>query len=305
VTPPFGSDQPLRAGAPTRLTYNPLPDSQASWLPDGSLLLYTAVRADQPDNAACLEFLPPAGGRSTRSICAPTPPGPDSVRALEAAAASPSGRLVFVRSARGAQAAGWTARELIATSLDGLAPWRLLTRLPSAGAIPPHTGASQVGWLDGDRFVYRAEDYHLVPPCRECNLVPVSTGMFVVLVDLRADSAAFAVVPGTSGVSGVAAAGSDAILFSLAGDSRVYREVLSSGAVAVFWDFGAGNAVDEIQVAGTRLVAMVSGVPRLVDVTAGTNALLDGLSYQGLALTADGQHLVSVRGGDLWLFDLP
>ena len=41
-TPPYGTNQPFDPTPPVRLTLNTGPDRGASWLPDGSGILYSA-----------------------------------------------------------------------------------------------------------------------------------------------------------------------------------------------------------------------------------------------------------------------
>lgn len=302
AVPPTGTDQPLKPGAPTQLTYNPLLDSEIAWSADGSALLYTATRADEPNLSRCLEMLPPGGGRSLRSIC-PSPLILDSTVALESGAVSDSGQLVYLRSAKGPLNAGWVKREFVLASLDGT-ELRVVAAIPFAGSIQPHTGASQLRWLDENRFVYLAEDYQVVN-CRGCMPHDSAPSLFVVSVDLRSDPATFTQVPGTSGATSLVVEDPDAILYTVDGDAHVYRQALSTGAVTALWDFGTGHAVRSAQRSGNRLAAVVDGFIRVVDLTAGTSAPLDNLAYESLALSPDGRRLVALRQRDLWLFDLP
>src|ERR1700674_2491304 len=49
TSPPYGTDQPFDPTPPVRLTFNPLADRGAAWLPDGSGLLYSAQQIDRED----------------------------------------------------------------------------------------------------------------------------------------------------------------------------------------------------------------------------------------------------------------
>jgi len=301
TTPPTGTDQPLQSGTPTRLTYNPLLDSEIAWSADGSALIYTATRADEPNLSRCLELLPPGGGRILRSFC-PSPQIQDSTVAFESGAVSDSGQVVFLRSARGPLNSGWIRRAFVLTSLSGM-QLREVQAIPFPGSIPPHSGASQLRWLDENRFVYLAEDYQ-VAFCLGCVPHDSATGLFVVSVDLRSDPATFTQVAGTTGATGVAVDGADAILYTVAGDAHAYRQVLSSGAVTALWDFGAGHTVRWAQRTGNRLAALVDGGVWVVDLAASTATQLDS-GYESLALAPDGLRLVALKQSDLWLFDLP
>jgi hypothetical protein len=302
--PPQGTDQPLSPGSPTRLTYNPLLDSEIAWSADGSALLYTATRADEPNLSRCIELLPPGGGRSVRSIC-PTPAIGDSTVALESGAMSDSGRLAYLRSAKSPLNNGWIRRELVSVSPDGTL--RVIAATPFADPIQPYGGASQLRWLDESRFVYLAEDYQ-VAFCLLCVPHDSATSRFIVTVDLKTEPATLNQVPGTSGATSVAALGTDSILFTVRGDGHVYRQVLSTGAVAAAWDFGTGHTVLWAQRAGNRLTALVDGVAWMVDLGAATSASISDPSvpnYESLALSPDGRRLVALLAGDLWLFNLP
>ncbi len=302
TTPPTGTDQPLQPGAPTLLTYNSLLDSEIAWSADGSALIYTATRADEPNFSRCIELLPPGGGRSLRSFC-PSPLIQDSTVAYESGAVSDSGQLVFLRSAKGPLNLGWVRRVFVLTSLSGT-QLREVQAIPFPGSIQPHGGASQLRWLDEGRFVYLAEDY-LVAQCLGCVPHDSAIGLFIVSVDLRSDPATFTRVAGTSGATSVAVDGPDAILYTVAGDAHVYRQVLSSGAVTALWDFGAGHTVQSVQRAGNRLAAIVDTVIWVANLAAGTATQLSSVAYQSLALSPDGLRLVALRQRDLWLFDLP
>src|SRR5437879_277497 len=111
-------------------------------------------------------------------------------------------------------------------------------------------------WLpDGSGLVYSFQ--RLDRPARDrcLGLLPPDVGR----LGLSGNAASLAVIPGTRFASSVAAGESaDIIYYTLGGDSRVYRRVLSSGSVSVAHDFGGGIARD-VQVVGSRLIAVVGG----------------------------------------------
>jgi len=55
------------------------------------------------------------------------------------------------------------------------------------------------------------------------------------------------------------------VLYTLPGDSRIYRRNLASGAVTVAHDFGAAGPARDLDAAGTRIVAVVGGLVGPVD----------------------------------------
>jgi len=302
-----GTDRPFISAEPTLLTYGGGRD--ASWLPDGSAILYTgATSADQPDND-CLGLLPPSGGRIRRTICHRRGPAQrDSAHVLEAAAESPRGRLVYLHSSRdlSRDTFGWYPRELVLADSADPSDGRTLGRVPAFG-LRTHTGVSQTRWLDERRFIYRADDDDF--------FFRVTTGLFIMLVEVDADPAVFMVVPGTDSATGVAVQDTDAIIYSLARDSRVYRRTLSTGQVAVLWDFGAGMEVRDVQLARTRLVAILpttgdAGRIAVVDLDQATSRILDtGLrAWRHPALSPDGRHVVAETDDAspaLYLFTIP
>lgn len=302
---PQGSDRPFVPAEPARLTYSNSADRDASWLGDGSGILYTNRR---PDHAGdyCLGIIPATGGQGRRTICHAGPHQADSLDALEAAAMSPLGRLVYLHSSRAENARDWYPRQLVLADSADPTTGRTLTRVPAFG-VRTHTGLSQTHWLDERHLVYRADDWQFQ--------TGVSIGLFVMHVDVDAEPAIFTVVPGTDAATGVAVQDPDAIIYSLASDSRVYRRVLSTGSVQVLWDFGPGVEARDVQIAGPRLVAVLgagaeAGVIAVVDLDAGSSRILDtGLDrYKHVALSPSGHALVAESAAiptDLYLFTLP
>jgi len=301
VVPTFGTDQPFQPGAPARLTFSAHSDSEATWLPDGSAILYSAYRPDFPDTTTCLELLPPGGGQAYRSLCPLAPALPDSTRAYQAAAVSGAGQLLYLRSARMSPNLGWSVRQLVLTTLAAPATVRVVLASPFLG----YNGLSQIRWLDERHFVYRADNYYLIFPCQTCHPIEADTGLFLVAGDLSADPPGLTELPGTAGATSVAAADSGAVLFTLSGDSIVYREVVATGAISAEWNFGFGTVAGAVQLAGTRLAALVNGRVVTVDLASRTTTVVDTLVWTDLALSPDGTRLVAQRGGDLWLFGLP
>jgi hypothetical protein len=105
----------------------------------------------------------------------------------------------------------------------------------------------------------------------------------------------------------------------LNGDSRVYRQLLSTGSVTVVHDFGAAGAARDVDVVGSQMVVVVGGryafgddpsfgptawdsggVLHVVDVGAGSDIILDPdglyrrprISPTGSAVVAEGYPLI-------------
>ncbi len=293
--PSYAAGQTL---TPSRLTYNLLVDSEASWLPDGSGLVYSALRPDFPDTTFCIELLPPTGGEALASWC-PIGAVPDSSRAYQAPAVSPGRRLLYLRSARIAPNLGWSVRQLVLAGMDPAVTPRVILSSP----FPQYTGLSQIRWLTDSLFVFRADQYSVNYGCPGCPPYEASTGLWLVAGAVTGWGASLTTIPGTNGATSVAVAAADTILYTLAGDTRVYWRSMISGATGTRRDFAPAIA-DAVQAAGARLALTLNGLPAIADGAAAPLAL-DTLACNGLALSPDGTLLVAQRDGDLWEFRLP
>jgi hypothetical protein len=73
------------------------------------------------------------------------------------------------------------------------------------------------------------------------------------------------VLAGTDFASGVSPGPtSDEVYYTLNGDTRVYRRVLSTGDQSIVHDFGPAGIVRDVHVAGGRLTAVVGGQVHVV-----------------------------------------
>jgi hypothetical protein len=325
-----------------RLTYNLAADRRPSWLAEGAGLIYSAQQLDRTDDDVCLALIPPGGG-TQRQLWCDVPSGEDMLDAIESAVLSPGGRVGFV-SATGSTGAPSPARQdiAVAPSLDPASAQRVrpLPNIPHGAAT--QTSAEYLRWLDDSRLVYVDQILHVRRPCPPCEADTIRIGKSVTVLDVDAADAAPISLPGTSLATGVAIPpGSGSILYTLAGDSRVYRQGLADGMVDVFHDFGAAGVVRDIHLAGNRLAAVVGGrvafvtdfqlgpmqwdsggVLHVLDLESGGDVILGdtpdrlyrrpALSPQGDRLVAEGYPVSPTEGGaivgrsgDLYLFDAP
>src|SRR3989442_1672413 len=185
----------------------------------------------------------------------------------------------------------------------------------AAGSCTPGSGLTATTGTGASRGSRRAD--------------AVPTGLELVTMDLSAPIPVLDTLPGTDQASSVAVAGSDTVYYTRNGDARVFRLVLSTGATTVAHDFG-GPIARDVQVAGTRLVAVVGGavsfsydsnlqpvqrdgggVLHLVDLTSGMDVTLTdaALAFRHPALAPSGTQLVAElvtgRTTDLWAVSLP
>src|SRR6266545_1937653 len=176
-TPPYGTNQPFDPTPPVRLTFNTGPDRGASWLPDGSGILYSAQQPARPDVDVCLAELPPEGGTQRRLVCDLSSADESLTNAFESPAAGADGRLAFVK-ASGSVGTPNPSREglVVAPALDASNPMEL-QRLPySLPGEPTHSGITQLRWLTQNRLVYLAEGVVYRTPCVQCPIDTIATG---------------------------------------------------------------------------------------------------------------------------------
>lgn len=263
----FDSDQPFNSSPPIQLTLNRGPDRRAAWLRDGSGILYSTQLSGRPDNDVCLGELPPGGGRQRALTCDLSPTGPQLTEALESAAPFDDGRLGFVAATSPPGAITPNQQVLAIGRVDE--PATLTELFPIPYTIPgrrTHGGLSQLNWLGPDQLVYLGEAVNPFAPCPSCELDTLRSGLDAVWVSLANGTATRQVIPGSDNASGVSPGGSpDEVYYTLAGDTRVYRQLLSSGAVAQVHDFGPAGVARDVHVMGTQLAAVVGGRVHFAD----------------------------------------
>jgi hypothetical protein len=313
--PPFGSDEPFSPVPPQRLTFNPLADRGAAWLPDGSGFLYSAQQAGT-DQDVCLASMPGSGGRQVHLDCDLSGYGPDSTNAIETPAPAADGRLAFVAASGRIDAIVPSTVALMVSPTMSPLDGRLIRAIPyTAPGQPTHSSVTALRWLDADRLIYLAGAR---------SVISVDHGTFVtrdtVVSDLAvatigADEQGFpAVIPQTDHASGVSAgASASEIYFTVDGDTRVFHRDLTTGDVSVVHDFGPGAIARDVHVVGSRMTVIVGGrvafvnepslgptqfdsggVVHVVDLGSGADQSLadPGLLFRRPALSPSGDRLV-------------
>jgi hypothetical protein len=342
AAPPYGTTQPFDPTPPVRLTLNASADREASWLPDGSGILYSTQPVGRADFDVCLAELPPGGGSQRRLACDLTSLGGDTTNAIEWPVVAADGKLAFVKAS---SSIGGTSPSLeavaVAPRLDATIA-SSVQRIPyTIPGEPPHTAVTALRWQRDGRLVYVGSAVAYRRPCNStlCAQDTLLAGLKVVLLDVSASPSTPVALAGTEFASGVSPGTSDdEIYYTLGGDTRVFRRVLSSGEVSVAHDFGAAGIARDVHVAGGRLTATVGGrvaftvdpelgptqrdsggVVHVVDLASGGDMALDGpglfrrpvLSPTGDRVVAEGYPLIIgedttvSRVGDLYLFSTP
>ena len=342
--PPYGTTQPFDPTPPVQLTLNLGADRSPSWLPDGSGIVYSTQQLSRADADVCLAELPPTGGTQRRLVCDLSRAGSDTSNAIELPTVAPDGRLAFVKAASSIGGTNPSRERLtVAPTLDPANGTEVQAIPYTPPGEPTRTGVQALHWLGPDHLIYVGGLSAVRSPCLLCALDTIATGLKVDVLDLSGGTGPTP-VPGTDNASGVAVgASSDELYFTLAGDSRVYRRVISTGATEVAHDFGAAGIARDVHVVGGRLAATVGGrvafsvdpqlgpvqwdsggVIHVVDLGTGADVALaagarlfrrPALSPTGDQLLAEGYPLVITtfpladttvsRGGDIFLFSAP
>jgi hypothetical protein len=263
----FETDQPFDAAPPVRLTLNEGPDRRVNWLPDGSGFLYSSQQQDTRDNDVCLAILPATGGRQRGRTCNLSINGDNLTESLESAAALPDGRLAYVAATSEIGLLAPDDENLVIASVADPVSRTPLVSLPYT--IPgkrTHRGISQLHWLSPNRLVYLGEAVIISRPCMFCQMDTLRSGLDAVSLSLEGTVASPQAIPGTDNASGISPGSTeDEIYFTLNGDTRVYRQVLSTGEVTVVHDFGSAGIARDVHVVDGRLTATVGGRVRFAD----------------------------------------
>jgi hypothetical protein len=257
----FDTDQPFSPSEPVQLTLNQGPDRRAAWLPDGSGLLYSSQQLDTEDKDVCLALLPPTGGRQRQRTCTFSIDGDELTESVESAAARDDGQLAYIAAVSFISAIGPSDESLVLSSLANPVSRTPILSLPyTIPGRPTHQGLSQLHWLSPDRLLYLGENVLMFRPCQFCQLDTLRSGLHAVSLSVGAGIGAPEAIPGTDNASGVSpGSNTDEIYYTINGDTRVYRRILSTGEVVVAHDFGPAGIARDVHVAGNRLAAVVGG----------------------------------------------
>jgi hypothetical protein len=319
-TPPYGTNEPFDPGPPARLTLNAGPDRGPSWLPDGSGIVYSSQQLTRADGDVCLAELPPTGGTQRRLLCDLPPALAGERNAAQWPVASPDGRVAFVQASSPINTSNPSREAIVVGPLLDPAKATEVQSIVSTPGGAQRT-VTQLRWQDQNRLVYLDALVGYRQPCLQCPLDTLVTGTAVGLLDVA--SGGHAPLPGTELASGVApGASADEVYYTLGGDARVFRRVLSTGDVTVAHDFGALGIARDVHVAAGRLVAVVGGrvsfsvdpvfgpvqwdsggVVHVVDLASGSDVALDGpglfrrpsLGPAGDRVVAEGYPLIIVE----------
>ena len=261
TNPDTGTDQPFDPGPPVRLTANRGGDFEPAWLADGSGTLYSVSDPGREDRDVCLAMIPAGSNRQSELWC-DVPEGFERSDAVHAAGPGPDGRLAFLATATGLTNALPEDLGLrVAPTVDPTGGAEVL-HLPYTRGAVLFNWVGRIRWLEGDRLAYLGQRLLVRQQCANFVCAPPDTTVASLGVEeLALGSSMPAALPGTAGATGLATLAEGAVvLYTLAGDSRIFRRNLSSGEVTVAHDFGAAGIARDLDAAESRVVAVVGGL---------------------------------------------
>jgi hypothetical protein len=325
-TPPYGATEPLDPTPPVRLTQNPGPDREPSWLADGSGILYASQQPGRSDRDVCLAELPPGGGSQRRLVCDLTALGGDTLNAIEYPVAAADGRLAFLKTGNPTNLTSPVVEAV--TVSPGLDPRKgaEVARLPySVPGEPTHSTVTQLRWLNATQLIFVGARRQYRPSCMRCvQLDTIVTGLKAGVLDVTSPGSTPVLISGTDFASGVTPGAPGEIYYTLGGDTRIYRRVMATGEVSVVHDFGAAGIVRDVHAHGTRVAAIVGGratfavdplfgpvqwdsggIVHVLDVSSGSDIALEGPGlFRRPALAPAGDRVVA-EGYALVIVDIP
>jgi hypothetical protein len=309
-TEPFGTrtfdtDQPFNPDPPVQLTLNRGPDRRASWLPEGSGILYSTQGVGSRENDICLATLPSTGGRQQSLHCTLSPTSGDLTDALESAAASADGRLAFFAAISPIGALVPNRQELALASIADPATRTALIAIPyTILGHRTHSGVSQIHWLSPTQLLYLGEAVNVIRPCPFRQMDTVRSGLDAVRFSL--DGSPPQAIPGTENASGISPGiTQDEVYYTLGGDTRVYRQTLSTGQVSVAYDFASAGIARDVHVRGTQMAAVVGGRVHFANDPSLGLTQWDSGGIVHVVNLQDGSDMVLTNPTDLALFRRP
>jgi hypothetical protein len=254
------TDGPRTTTPLIRLTYDLGRDLAPAWRADGSGLLYAFQRPGPDDLDGCLAELPPGGGTRRSEKCPLDDLAQDSVNVLGTPAISAGGRLAWVEARNALGRVSPATAEIRVGSLavgDRGTIVRTLPYLAQSGNV--HATISHLHWLSETALTYVGDEVQYVGACQGCKLDSLVIGREIARLDLAAGNLV-TVIPGTAEASSVWPSPDGlTIYYTIAGDSRVFRHLLSSGGVTTVHDFGPAGIARDATLSDSVLAAIVGG----------------------------------------------
>jgi hypothetical protein len=263
--------EPLVAGLPIRLTYNPGANVMPAWLPDGTRIIYAFGNPEsRQQNDQCLGLLGRGGGSQIQRICNDSPFAGDSTDTFSWPTVSAGGRLAYVRGSKPVAARNDLTNRLVYGSLTDPRSFTTVRTSPFQGGNGAfYVGVADPAWLAEDRLAFLGLTDTSVLPCPGqigCQFISIRSGRDILIADLSGDGITMTPVSGSAWATSVAAApGEDQIYFTLAGSSRILQKRVPDGAASTVYDFGVTGIARDVHAASGQLVAIVGGLVQVFD----------------------------------------
>ena len=330
TAPDSDTDVPFAEAEPVRLTYADGAETEPAWLPDGSTFVYSYDRLGTSEGDRCLTTMRATGGTIVREVCNATPQDEFIADIFAMPSFLPDSSLAFLYTSNVGLGPSPVVGVFASTYQDPETK-RLVRSVPFTGPNGVfNVDVASVRWLGPDRIGMIGITEEGIAPCPTCDLETFRLERDLLLV-APSDPTSIVVVPGVTFPTSITAGeSSDIVYYTRAGDTRVYRRILSSGATTTIFDFGSEGIVRDIHFAGGRIAAIVGGTVSvinfpfgpvqtagpgrlfIVDVATETAQFVAGVPFGNLyrhpALSPDGTGLVAEGygptspGGNLWLF---
>ena len=319
TTPDSHSAGPFANGTPVRLTYARTADLDPVWLPGAAAIAYSYEPGERKEGDRCIGFLPATGGAIAREICDESAVQADSTTTFVAPAVSASGGLAYLRSSWRAGGPQNHELTLVVATVDNPSATTVVRSIPFQGDGHFYAGIGRPVWIGDGDLAFAGIVQAVVLPCPanpDCAPVAISYPQHLLRLS-PASPGVVSVIPGTefaTSVSGGETA--DVIYYTIANDTRILRQELSTGAVRSVHDFGPGRIPREVHYSNGRIAAIVGGFVSVlvdplgplqnsgpgnlvvVDLAIGNEEVPDASAaamYQQPALSPSGEGLVAVR----------
>ncbi|HEX6644173.1 MAG TPA: hypothetical protein VF037_05825 [Gemmatimonadales bacterium] len=296
-------DGPLVPGEPLRLTYSSVGGTSApAWLPDADSIIYAYGRRGSSfrvPQEGCLGVLASGGGTIGREICSRTIFANQMSDVFTFPAVSDAGQLAFMHVGQATQ--GDAIREaILAAPFDDPTAYTIVRSFPFQGDAF-YLAIDDLQWLGESTLIFigLAEE-QLPPACPTCDPELIRYSRAVLAADAMG-SGTVTVIPGTETATSVTAGESaDVIYYTLGGDSRIFRRVLSSGDVTVAHDFGAPTVVRGVDYAAGLIVAMIDGRHASRSASLGTVQISESGGMLVMVVPAVGASVPVTTAAPMW-----
>ena len=268
TTPNPHSSGPFSTGVPVRLTLAATPDLDPAWLPGGASLAYSYQRPESAEGDWCIGYLPVVGGAIAREVCDYGLHQADSTTILGAPAISASGYIAYQRSAS-ARFGGLVNRAVVFAPVDNPLATQVARTIPFSGPDGLYVSIGRHAWIGLDDLAFPGIVEAVVTPCPGCDPFVVAYPRNLLRVSVS-NRDAVTVIPHTDYATSVSGGeSSDVIYYTLADDSRIYHQTLSTGEVRVVHDFGTAGIARDVHYSNGRIAVIVGGSVTVIHDVAG------------------------------------